>query len=209
MLNLVLKDLLLLKKNLLFGIAYILILIISFQNLAGAAMLTAGVVALTYILVITACAYDDKNKADLLLNSLPINRNEVVGARYLSVFVFAGLAIIFYGVIGGLSGLLGLPLKVSHINGEGIVGALLAVSFMNSIYLPTYFKFGYIKSRMVNFVLFFVAFFGLGIFSKILPKNNVLGFSGAYQLLVFILMAVVLIVASYYLSLRSYGNRDF
>ena len=210
MLNLILKDLLLLKKYIFFGLAYILIMIIAFQNLPGTAMLSAGTVAMTYILVVNSCAYDDKNKADLLLNSLPLSRCDVVLARYLSVFLFASLAIIFYAIIAGVNKFVGLPLKVSPITGEGIVGALLAASFMHSIYLPSYFKFGFIKARLVSFVLFFVVFFGAGTFI-----NRINSIEGSLQVLprqgniIFLLVAMALIIVSYFISLRSYNSRDF
>lgn len=210
MLNLILKDLLLLKKYIFFGLAYILIMIIAFQNLPGTAMLSAGTVAMTYILVVNSCAYDDKNKADLLLNSLPLSRCDVVLARYLSVFLFASLAIIFYAIIAGVNKFVGLPLKVSPITGEGVVGALLAASFMHSIYLPSYFKFGFIKARLVSFVLFFVVFFGAGTFI-----NRINSIEGSLQVLprqgniIFLLVAMVLIIVSYFISLRSYNSRDF
>jgi len=209
-LNLILKDLLLLKKYIFFGLAYILIMIIAFQNLPGTAMLSAGTVAMTYILVVNSCAYDDKNKADLLLNSLPLSRCDVVLARYLSVFLFASLAIIFYAIIAGVNKFVGLPLKVSPITGEGIVGALLAASFMHSIYLPSYFKFGFIKARLVSFVLFFVVFFGAGTFI-----NRINSIEGSLQVLprqgniIFLLVAMALIIVSYFISLRSYNSRDF
>lgn len=209
-LNLILKDLLLLKKYIFFGLAYILIMIIAFQNLPGTAMLSAGTVAMTYILVVNSCAYDDKNKADLLLNSLPLSRCDVVLARYLSVFLFASLAIIFYAIIAGVNKFVGLPLKVSPITGEGVVGALLAASFMHSIYLPSYFKFGFIKARLVSFVLFFVVFFGAGTFI-----NRINSIEGSLQVLprqgniIFLLVAMVLIIVSYFISLRSYNSRDF
>ena len=210
MLNLILKDLLLLKKYIFFGLAYILIMIIAFQNLPGTAMLSAGTVAMTYILVVNSCAYDDKNKADLLLNSLPLSRCDVVLARYLSVFLFASLAIIFYAIIAGVNKFVGLPLKVSPITGEGIVGALLAASFMHSIYLPAYFKFGFIKARLVSFVLFFVVFFEAGTFI-----NRINSIEGSLQVLprqgniIFLLVAMALIIVSYFISLRSYNSRDF
>jgi hypothetical protein len=209
-LNLILKDLLLLKKYIFFGLAYILIMIIAFQNLPGTAMLSAGTVAMTYILVVNSCAYDDKNKADLLLNSLPLSRCDVVLARYLSVFLFASLAIIFYAIIAGVNKFVGLPLKVSPITGEGVVGALLAASFMHSIYLPSYFKFGFIKARLVSFVLFFVVFFEAGTFI-----NRINSIEGSLQVLprqgniIFLLVAMVLIIVSYFISLRSYNSRDF
>lgn len=209
MFNLIKKDLLLQKKVFLFGIFYTMIIIISFQQI-GSPMSAANVVVLSYIMLQSSCAYDDKNKADILLNSLPLKRNTIVFARYLSTFVFAAITILYYILLTGVIKILKLPIKVYPATFEGIAGAIFALIVLISIYLPIYFKWGYIKSKIFNLIMFFVVFFGV---SVIAPK--VKEYESFYKIdagidtavIIFAVM-IILLVNSYLISVKLYGNRE-
>lgn len=154
------KDILIQKKRLLFNFAYILLIIFAFQSIHEAMFLT-GVVAFTYSLVMTACAYEDVNKSDMMLNSLPVKRKDIVAAKYLSVFVFFLLGTLAYLLITSVISLLNLPLNILPLTAESFVGGIVSVGLITGIYLPVFFKFGYVKSKIFNFILFFGFFFGL------------------------------------------------
>jgi ABC-2 type transport system permease protein len=95
MFNLVLKDILIQKKTFVLGLFYIPIMAIAFQH-SVTSMIPAGIVGLTYIVLITACAYDDKYKTDIMLNSLPLHRNSIVLARYMSLFLYYVIGVLDY-----------------------------------------------------------------------------------------------------------------
>ena len=219
MLYLILKDILIQKKIFIFGIFYILILILSFQGI-GNIMFSSSIIAFAYILVQSACAYDDKSKSDIMLNSLPISRNTIVTARYVSTFIFAAIAVAYYVILTNIIKISGLPLKVYPITLEEIVAALFAITLLSGIYFPVFFKFGYIKSRVVNIVLFFGLFFGLGILLPQMIKNMdkefaesiIRSFINQPDILIAVeILAVIigLLVISYILSLKFYKEREF
>jgi len=224
MINLILKDIIVLKKTLLFCAFYPAIFIFAFQS-TGSAMLPASIAAVTYILVLTASAYDDKNKSDILLNSLPIGRNQVVLSRYLSIYVFSAVGVIYYLAFYILINISGLPLKVYPITSEGIIAALFSVTLMNSIYFPILFKMGYIKSKMVNFILFFSLFFGISVVGGLLKDQSandaVKGrflesitrffnsLSNIQITIGIIIMMLIMFSISYMLSKKFYKNREF
>ncbi|WKV08575.2 ABC-2 transporter permease [Thermoanaerobacterium sp. CMT5567-10] len=217
--NLILKDILIQKRTFLLGIVYILIMILSFQQ-SGSPMFSASVTAFSYIMVQSACAYDDKNKSDILLNSLPLNRNTIVIARYISTFIFAAIAVVYYILLTGIIKILELPFKVYPVSLEGIIGTLFALILVSGIYFPIFFKVGYIKSKIVNFVLFFGVFIGGGILLPELIENKNKAFiQGAIQFLsnqsdmqiaveIFAIMILLLII-SYVFSLKFYRKREF
>lgn len=219
MINLILKDILIQKKTFLWGIFYIVIMVLSFQQ-AGSPMFSASVVAFTYIMVQSACAYDDKNKSDILLNSLPLNRSTVVIARYLSTFIFAIVAVIYYILLTGIINMLGLPFKVYPVSLEGAVGTLFALILITGIYFPIFFKVGYIKSKIVNFILFFGVFVGAGMIVPELMEDRNSAFAQKViqffsnqsdtQITVelFVIMVLLLII-SYMFSIKFYRNREF
>lgn len=219
MFNLVLKDLLVLKKNFLFGIVYILIMIVAFQQIGGS-MLAASIVVFSYMMVQLACAYDEKNKADILLNSLPLNRSTIVTAKYISIFIFTAITIVYYILLTAIVKILELPLNVYPVSLEGIIGILFALVLISGIYFPIFFKVGYIKSKIANFVLFFVVFTGGGILvPELIEDKNQAFIQGILQFLrkqsklqviveIFLVM-ILLLVISYALSLKFYRKREF
>jgi len=219
MFNLILKDMLIQKRNFLFGIVYLLIMVLAFQQI-GSSMFVASVIPLSFIMVQSACAYDDKNKSDVLLNSLPLNRSTIVIARYISTFVFAAISIVYYILISGIAKVLELPFKIYPVSLEGIIGALFASVLVSGIYFPIFFKVGYIKSKIVNFVLFFGIFFGGGMLLPELIKNKNNPFiQGILQFLskqsdmqiatgIFCIMILLLVISCMF-SLHYYKKREF
>ena len=87
MLRLVIKDILIQKKTFywctyLFDICYF-----AFQGLEGNAY-TAAIVAFSYLMVMGAFSHDDKNKSDIMLNSLPIKRKYSNGKAYIIISLY-------------------------------------------------------------------------------------------------------------------------
>ncbi len=219
MFQLIVKDMLIQKKTLVFGIFYVAIMIIAMQN-SGSATLPAGIMALTYILVLTACALEDKSKADILLNSLPLGRSSIVMARYLSVFVYAALGVIYYVIVSAIINVFGIPLRTNPITAEGLIGTVFAVSLIVSVYFPAFFKLGYIRSKFINFILFFGVFLGIGAISMAFndkmnsaPISRVKEFlSGLSELQAaagLLAISLLLLSASYLLSVKLYKSREF
>jgi len=218
MIFLIFKDILLQKKMLIFGFIYVTMMVFLFQEKSGI-MLHASIIAVTYIMGQTSCANDDKSKSDLLYNSLPIGRSEIVFSKYVSMFVFALIGIIYYQILFIFIKLLGLEIIIASITIPSIMGALFSMSILNGIYLPIYYKVGFIKSKIVNMLLF-VGLFILGpqiymlkgkenleIVGNLFKSYNELSYFWAQ-----ITMLVGLILAlsvSYLLSLKFYSKREF
>lgn len=219
MFNLIVKDILIQKKQLLFSFIYIFIIIVSFQSV-GASMFPAGIVAFTYILVLGACAYDDKNKADVMLNSLPIKRSTIVLARYISAFVFLAIGPIAYVILTEIIKVSGIPVKVYPLTLEGLAGAFFAVSLINGLYFPIFFKIGYMKARLINFIFFFGFFFGFPFLANMFYSNKdstwmqklvkFLEIQGDVPFAILVIFAMFILMSlSYVLSVKFYKNREF
>ena len=218
MFSLIMKDILIQKKRLLFNFAYILLIIFAFQSIHGA-MFLASVVAFTYSLVMTACAYEDVNKSDMMLNSLPIKRKDIVAAKYLSVFVFFLLGTLAYLLLRSVISLLNLPLNIFPLTAGSLVSGIVSVGLITGIYFPVFFKFGYIKSKIFNFILFFGFFFGLtSLLSAFRDSGNpfmkaadiFLESQGELVITVILLAAVfIFMFISFSLSAAFYKRREF
>jgi ABC-type transport system involved in multi-copper enzyme maturation permease subunit len=219
MLNLILKDILIQKKTLAFLGLYIIIFSISFQH-TGAGAFAAIAVAVTYQMVATACGHEEKAGSDIIWNSMPLSREKIVLSKYLSVFVYALLAALGYMAFTLLLSFVRLPFRIVPITMESVAAGLIGILLMNGIYFPVYFKLGYMKARVVSFVLFFVFFFGIMSLAEVVSSNqsNALlqtitaalhGASDLQILFVMIGAALIFMLISYALSVKLYNSREF
>ncbi|MGR9049791.1 ABC-2 transporter permease [Halobacillus faecis] len=88
MFNLIRRDVILQKKQLLFFIPFILIFILSNSH----PILTFLVASI--FIPFNAYAYDEKAETNVLLNSLPYTRKEIIASRYLGAILYMILALV-------------------------------------------------------------------------------------------------------------------
>ncbi len=103
---------------------------------------------------------DEKNNAIRALVCLPVRKEQIVYARYISVFIITVIVTAVF-FIYGVAVMGDMPAGVGGSLNGGIFVILMSSVFliMISIYLPLAFKLGYIKAAGINrFVM--IAFFG-------------------------------------------------
>ncbi len=219
--KLVFKDLLIQKKTIAFALLYTVFLVFVFnQPGVSQSVYILASVAIAYMLVLTAIGYDEKNKSDVLLLSLPIKRKDIVTAKYLSIFVFCIVALAITGMIGAFLKLIGLPLIIRYMNRVDVLAVLTSISILCALYYPFYFKFGSMYMRIINMFFFMAVFFLPNILIKYLKQNytqeevidlilnaNQLMSWTRIGVIVTILCGVLLL--SYLLSVRIYAKKEF
>lgn len=219
MFNLVLKDFLIQKKSLLFIIGYCGFVLVFFAHSKpfsqSVYIMAAG--AVSYLLVQGAGNADGKNNSDLILNSLPVNRKQIVLAKYLSLGVYLATGLISTVLIGRILSF-SIDFPVRSITYTDITVAVISVGIMGSLYLPLFFKFGNNITRFVNMVLFMLTFFVPGIIMEHL-NNQPSGITGQLVdllrnvpgwsvILGALAVTAVLVVVSLAVSLTIYTNKD-
>lgn len=219
MINLIIKDILVQKKTILISLVYTIFFIFTFQGMGNVGFV-GSVVAIVYLLLNTSLAYDDKNKSEIMLNSLPIKREDIVTAKYVSVLLYLTIGIGFYFISTLLIKLTMLPIQLNIVTAVDIISSMISVILLSSINLPLFFKLGYIKSKMFSFILFFLFFFGAASLAGYLKNNKIIGTSGLLLdflyngsdiqiLLFFIIIVFILALVSYGVSIILYKNREF
>ncbi|MGH4117682.1 ABC-2 transporter permease [Clostridium sp.] len=155
MFNLIIKDIAIQKKTLLYTFLYAIFAPLAFSsmNLNGFALYVLPPMATTYIFISFAVKYDEKNKSEIILNSLPLKRDDIVIAKYMSIFVFATLGLAYSILIGFIGKFTGLSMFDSSISLLHIVLVLSSVCIFSSIFFPFYFRFGFIKMNFFNVLL--------------------------------------------------------
>ncbi len=213
MLNLVLKDILIQKKYLLGSILYALFFSFCFQSNTSM-IFTMIPTMIPYMLILGACSFDDKNKSEIMLNSLPIDRTNLVISKYLSslVFIFMGIILAFgFTTLLSFSGFIHMN---RLMNLEDVLSVTIGILIIVCLYFPCYFKFGYQKARYFLVAMFILVFGATTmVISNIIkiPINFMTYLNSQPNWLVAaFIIVIVLIIAlfSMLLSIKFYANKD-
>lgn len=204
MINLILKDVLIQKKLILFYIATIIL------------YLWAGVPSLLFlgflysvIFILNAFAYDEKDNANILLNSLPYTRKEIVSSKYIGSLIFTTI-FVFMIYVGDFL-----------INGKGdlfiwkemllIIGLVMVVI---SLMFPFYYKFKTQYLLIALSVLFGIYMLSI---SLLVPINDILRelarkfltLQETQMYVVASMTVIILFIGSWLLSIRIYERKAF
>jgi len=149
MFGLIMRDLMIHRKRLWLAGAYCLFWPFVLHAL-GQSTLVVVVVAVVYTLLITGLEYEDKDRVDMTMASLPIRRKSLVIARYLEIPLLTIIAMLSYLLVTGV-----FPwLRGSFPAGWTMpAAALLMVSLLGGINLPIIYRMGYAKARVFNVMI--------------------------------------------------------
>lgn len=222
MFNLVIKDIAIQKKTLLYALLYAIIAPIAFFSMApsGFGLYVLPPMATAYLFISFAVNYDEKNKSEIVLNSLPIKREDIVISKYISVFVFAILGIIYSIIIGFIGKFTGLQVFARSISLLDIVLVLTSACIFSSIFFPVYFKFGYVKMNLFNVVLAMLFIFlpSVAIGYATENPNNIFvrkinyfinNTSSFTQNSLALLVSLIFFLISLMISMHIYKNKEF
>ncbi|WP_038813259.1 ABC-2 transporter permease [Bacillus anthracis] len=203
MLNLIKKDLILQKT---FLPAYLLFLV----TYLWAGMDVAYVIIIcSAVFVINTYQSDDKDNANILVNSLPYTRKEIISSKYVGTLLFT-IVIIPFCLVGKYFILDSMEFQLSI---ESYILGFLAVMLITAFYIPFFVAF---KVKTLEPVFIFLSI-GVIYLMKNTPyllnkyANGVLTFlkeiSDLKLFLLFAVIAVGCYGVSWILSIRIYQNK--
>ncbi|SNT03377.1 ABC-2 family transporter protein [Anaerovirgula multivorans] len=219
MFYLVWKDLLLTKKiNVLLLVLYALFISFVAAKMPILPEILYGfcILMFVYITTIYSNTYDEKGNSEIVLNSLPIKRKEIVKGKYISVVIsnlISGFIIIASTNIFAYGG---LDFTVRTAGFIDIILSFNLVSIIFSLYYPIYFKLGGSKARLLNMLLYFLVFFTPSVLSRFsekivafIPRDGLFFLGNQLLLLFLFLLCMVIYCLSYHISKGFYQQRDF
>lgn len=181
------------------------------------------VCAITGMIALSTFNYDETSQADKYILSLPVTRQDIV----LSKFILA----ISSTIIGALLGFLFTIFLVNILNiirpGSLItldynnlltttIGAMFGISLIQSIQIPSIYKWGAEKGRIQMFVLIFVlVVLILGISYLIMNSNfninleDIENFMNKFGIITLILAMIIMYYTSFKLSLKIFKHKDY
>lgn len=196
-----------------FGIFFLSLIYIGFRKFDfNVILLYSSTLVNSIILLIASMNYEEVFKSEILLNCLPVRKEDIVSARYLSTLIIAVLTTLFFIInvmIMGFVLMSGTEL-LKLLNLKHIFLTISAVMLLASIVIPVYYSK---HSNMRNYVFIIPLFivFGRNLLGWF--KWNVGGFSLLFNkpLVVVIILAASLLIyyLSYELSKKIYLNKEF
>jgi len=174
--------------------------------------------AMVYFVSIWISQKDLKNKGDILLNSLPINRKDIVEGRYLSIFTYILLITIYIFTISHIATILTKDIfpgaTMSGLSLLLVIGLSLIIF---SIYLPfQYYNIG--KIQVFNQIFYILLIILPTILGRYLDKimtsrlliyfmNLNLSLNGI--ILIILGLGIVLYLISIQVSIIIYKHKEF
>lgn len=168
-------------------------------------------VFVSMMVFITTFSYDEYNKWDAYAISLPVSRKNIVKAKYVASIILWVIALLVTVVITGIMGLFEQNINYFEMFGM-ILGCVFSIVLLEAIMFPLIFKFGVEKGRIGLFVGVFAIAALLGFIFTGIDLENANGFIeifNEYYYILLPLVAVILLVISYYVSKRIYLKKEF
>ncbi|MET4560250.1 ABC-2 type transport system permease protein [Lysinibacillus parviboronicapiens] len=204
MYSLIRKDFLLQKHIVLLYIAILLL----FSLFVEASVYVGFIFSLSFIM--SACSLDEKDNINILLNSLPYTRKEIVASKYIGALLFTLLFVIVMYVgdflVNGSNGLLLL---------KEVMLILGLVMITTSFLLPFLYKFKmqYLHMAMVGVVVIYlltISFFIKNLHDVIRALTLKILTLQEIQLYFFAMLIIVIFyIGSWLLSIRIYERKVF
>lgn len=227
MLRLVVKDITLSKEIFMTILVHCLAINLFFKNTPTFIYIIMPPL-IVYEFFKTSCAYDYKYNLDIMFNSLPVSRREIVFSKYIeSIIIFIlGLIITLIftflfrniGVPGFtfIDKLMNLEIVDKFMNIQSITMCyLISTIVLISIYFPIYFKFKYLKAKNIFGIASLIISFIPILFIKTIGNENsyrlINYFSEGVGEIVSIIVIFILIITLYIsskISVKCYQNID-
>lgn len=221
MINLIWKDILIQKKTFIYAILYGFFAMVAFPaSLSASGGYMFSGISIVYLLIIYANAYDEKNRSEVIINSLPVNRDSIVIAKYLSIILYLVIGVVISAVAGLIVTQLGFIENMRIIGIVDILTVFISACLMYSIYYPVYFKFGSLKLKLFNVAMYMLFLFVPNILTSYIQENpdnglinkithffkntNSLVLQGGLAIIVLLLLFVSMLI-----SIKVYKNKEF
>jgi ABC-2 type transport system permease protein len=202
MYSLILKDMLLVKKSMLFQVGLWLFFIVEASGLG-----------FPYLIISTAIAcipmtIDEKNKTESLFVSLPVKRSNIVIARYIYILVaIAAVIAVTYFSSQALNLLFPTTFKRA-VSFKSMLVPQLVVMYLMSLACPMFFRYGSHLEKGIRVIAISIVLIFGSIILFIFAWD--FGFDVAHIKLVYSTLGMcVLMLISFVISLLIYNRREF
>lgn len=210
MLGLIKKDLLMIKSNIKTIIIMMVVFLIMTINEGSNFVFIPTFISI--MLMMSTFSYDEYNKTDAYITSLPNGKTNAVTSKYLATLIVVVLSLILSFTLSYFAGISQGNLDLEDIT-TTTLGCGASVLILQSILYPTIYKLGIEKGRISIFVIIF-SIVGLG---TILMKNglsikiptSIMTLLNNYGMIIIPLIVLIILFISYKISVHIYKQKEF
>lgn len=209
MLGIIKRDISLLissKQTIMIWLLYIPLLLFIAESFVPEHLYFMIIVFYTYLMSIISFSYDITGKSKYIINSLPINRKKFVLYKYLLIFIYLAITIVYAGIYLWIIDTLKLA-NVDYFNLRGIINAVPTVMIFASIVFPAYLRFEPRIAQIIHMIVF-MTFFIVSSNVSFVGDKGILKYLSVFKMEQVMIVALVLFIGSLILSIKLYENRD-
>ncbi len=170
------------------------------------------------MIAISSFSYDSLAKTDRYLLTFPVNRKDMVKARYIYILLFT----LFGSLLGLVFSILIQCIKTGNIIDKEIlsntlaiiIGSLLAIMFLQVFQIPIMYRFGAEKGRIIQMIMIVVLMLGISLIITTLMKFFNISLDILFIMLKDYLIAIlgisviILYILSFAISCRIYEKKE-
>ncbi len=210
MIGFIKKDLAMIKSNL--KLLGILIVVYAIMGLIGKMDISFIIPFMCVMIMISTFSYDNYNKWDAYSISLPNGRTNSVKSKYITTilmtFIVSIITIILSFIISYVN--------TKVINYEQILvtmfGTVFGTLLVLTVMYPIIYKFGVEKARIGIFLIVFGTVIIGSLLANYIDITNLLtslSFLKDYLILILIIVALIMVYASYKISEKIFTKKEF
>ena len=160
MYKLIHKDIKLLVNYFVIAVPVSIFFVITFTLVYPGFGYAMGAFGIAAMLVLIIPSIEAKNHTEIIINSLPVLRSEIILTKYLATFVYTAIGLLLVALTGILINF-GIPsYHLPYLNWQNVVITLISVSLLVSIYYPLFYRFNnQVVILFLNVIVFQLIFF--------------------------------------------------
>lgn len=204
MANLLRKDLIVMKRNVIIAIPFgIVFLVLTQLNL------TMSVAVIAYMLVSQYIFQEDKGRSDIFVNSLPIERGEIVRSKYAGMLLCSLYASVIVCAVTGIAHLL-MPELLPGFSLAQAYWSIVAITIFSSFIYPLSLTLSPVLVRFISIILIllYAMLFSMIQFIFAQPGSPLAAITPTQLMIGSGAVAAVLYIASYLISKTIYERKD-
>lgn len=167
-------------------------------------------------------SYDEIAKSNKYILGLPTNKKEIIKSK----FILAIGATIIGGILGLIITILVTkimnylkPEELINIDYESLIvttiGGMFGISLIQTIQIPSIYKWGAEKGRIQMFILIFILFLIIAGIGLLIMKSNlniniemIENFMNKFGIILLVLLMAIMYFISYKISYKIYKNKE-
>lgn len=167
--------------------------------------------------------YDEASKAEKYILSMPVSRKEIVASKYLlaltSIIIGTLAGVILSIIVTNIMNIIN-PSELTKLNYEELfissLGGMFGIAFIQSLQIPSIYKWGAEKGRINMFIIFFVIVLIVSGLVLLLSKTaininftNIINFFNAYAPYILTVLIIIMYSVSYKISYKIFMKNDY